>query len=179
MSQALMIAALALSPASAGDEPSVEALRAEVTQRESELHRAEFALAIARSRLAKAEGKTELAIAEGRKVVQYRDQELKMYQELYRIDGGGGAQAELRRAEGAAAIARVWLAEVENRRDVLLAELPKLIAYYDGQIRMHQALLKVGGIDPTEAKASIAKDSEELRRAKERLAAAKGEPGKP
>src|SRR5262249_12682865 len=89
-----------------------------------------------------------------------------------RKPSSGGPRGRRGGAWGAGPLARGGLAEVEHRRDVLLAELPKLIAYYDGQIRMHQALLKVGGIDPTEAKASIAKDSEELRRAKERLAAA-------
>jgi hypothetical protein len=153
-------------------------LRAEVAQRESERDRAEIALATARARLAKAEGKTELAIAEGRKVVQYRDEYLKMWQELYATGRWCGSQSELREAEGAAAIARAWLADVEDRRDVLLAELPKVIAYYEGQIRMSQALLKAGAIRETEAKATLAKYGEELGRAKERLAATKGEPGK-
>jgi hypothetical protein len=49
-----------------------------------------------------------------------------------------------------------------ERRDVLLAELLNVIAYYKGQIRMSQALLKAGGIRETEAKASIAKYGEEL-----------------
>jgi hypothetical protein len=150
--------------------PSVAELRQLVEQREQEAAAAEVALALARSRLAHAEGKAELAATEGRKVVRYYEGKLKVVREFY-ASGRACVIEPLQEAEGEAAIARAWLAEVENRRDDLRAELPKVITHCDQRIRWHQSMLQHSVIDEAEAKAAIKGLAEERGRARERLTA--------
>jgi hypothetical protein len=150
--------------------PSVAELRQMVEQREQEAAAAEAALALARSRLAHAEGKPEQAAAEGRKVVRYYEGKLKVVREFY-ASGRACIIEPLQEAEGEAAIARAWLAEVENRRDDLRTELPKVITHCDQRIRYYQGLLQHKLIDEVEAQVATKRFEEERRSARERLTA--------
>jgi hypothetical protein len=151
-------------------EPPVQELKRLVEQREEELKDAQAALASARARLAKAEGKKELAAAEGRKVLTHHENRLKAAEKMF-ATGRFCTDEFLQEAMGAVAIARVWLAEVEGRRDELLTELPKVIAYYEYRVRLYKSLLKFQVIAEKEAQEALKQFGEELRLARERLAA--------
>jgi hypothetical protein len=153
--------------------PPIEKLRRLVEQRNQESAAAEVAIASARAHLAKAEGKTDMAAAEGRKVVRYYEDQLAAVRKEI-AKGRVCFREPLDEAEGAVAIAGAWLADIENRRDDLLVELPKVIAYHEGRIRRYDALLAAKAIDEAEAKAALEEIRAELRRAKDRLAAVRG-----
>jgi thioredoxin-related protein len=109
-------------------QPSVEELKRQVEQREQDAGAAQAALAAARARLARAEGKRELAAAEWRKVLAHDEGRLKAVQDQY-ARGRICSAEPIQEAQGAVAVDRVWLADLEGRRDDLLAELPKAVAY--------------------------------------------------
>jgi hypothetical protein len=157
-------------------QPSVEELRRQVEQKEQELNDAQAALASARARLAKAEGKTELAAAEGRKVVAHAEGRLKALLDLYARGRGPCTDEALREAQGAIAIARVWVADVEGKRDDLLAELPKVIAYYERRVQRYETLRAVGAVSEQEAREAVKADESELKQARDRLAALRDAP---
>jgi hypothetical protein len=162
----LFPAALPAQPA----QPSVEELKRLVEQKEQEFNDAQAVLASARARLAKAEGKTELAAAEGRKVVAHAEGRLKALLDLYARGKGPCTDEELREAQGAIAIARVWLADVEGKRDDLLAELPKVIAYYERRVQRYETLRAVRAVSEQEAREAAKADESELKQARDRLA---------
>jgi hypothetical protein len=149
-------------------EPPVEELKRLVEQKERELVEAQVAVASARARLAKAEGKLDLAASEWRKVLAHREGQLKSFQE--EIARGRICYPDTREAEANVVIARVSLAEVENRPDILLVELPKVVAFYEGQSRRIETLRCRNAISEKEARDSLKEFGEELRLAKDRLA---------
>jgi hypothetical protein len=64
---------------------------------------------------------------------------------------------------------------VEGKRDELLAELPKVIAYYDLRVRACETLRERRAIAEKEAQEALKEYRAELRWARERLAAAPGD----
>jgi hypothetical protein len=154
-------------------QPSVAELRRLVERREQEAGAAQAALAAARARLARAERKRELAAAEWRKVLAHDEGRLKAVQDLY-ARGRVCSDEPLQEAQGAVAVDRVWLADLEGRRDDLLAELPKVIAYYEFRVRWYESLRRHAAIPEREAQQALKESGEELRRARERLAALRG-----
>jgi thioredoxin-related protein len=158
-------------------QPSVEELKRLVEQREQELSAAQAALASARARLARTEGKRELAAAEWRKVLAHDEGRLQAVQDLY--TRGRICSAEpLQEAQGAVAVDRVWLADLEGKRDDLLAALPKVIAYYEFRVRWYESLRRHAAIPEGEAQQALKESGEELRRARDRLAALRGAPAR-
>jgi hypothetical protein len=150
-------------------QPPVEELRRVLEQKEEELGEAQAAVASARARLAKAEGKLELAATEWRKVLAHREARLKIYQELARRRSC--PDVRIPDEEGMVWAARAWLAEVENRPDVSLVELPKVVKFYEQRIQYFETLRRKFVIREKEAADALKEDGEELRLAKERLAA--------
>jgi hypothetical protein len=148
--------------------PPVDELKRMVEQREKEFGAAEVALASARAQLAKAEGKKELAAAEWRKVLSCHEKLLKAMEERY-ARGRECYVEPLAEAQGAVAIDRVWLAELEDRRDDLRTELPKVIAYYEFRIQLYERLIKHRVISQKEADEGIKESRQELRWAQDRL----------
>jgi hypothetical protein len=150
--------------------PPTEEQRRVLEQTKQQLAAAQATLASARARVARAEGKVELAVAEGRKVLRYHEGRLKVVREL--SARGRICSAEpLQRAEGAVAVARAWLAEVEGRRDDLRAELPRVIVYYERRLRTYQTLLGHKAIPEKTAQEGLKEFREKLRRAREQLTA--------
>jgi chromosome segregation ATPase len=152
-------------------QPPVEELKRLVKEREREFSHAEVALASARARLARAEGKNELAATEWRKVLAYHQSRLKA------VEGLRPCSPEpLQEARGAVTVARVWLADMEDRRDDLRAELPKVIEYYEYRIRKYQTLRRHKAIMDQEAEEALKESGEELKWARDRLAALRDDP---
>jgi chromosome segregation ATPase len=158
-------------------QSTVEDLRREVEQREQELGAAQIALTAARYRLALAEGKAELAAAECRTLLQRYEARLKAVQDLA-TEGRLCNGAPLRDAQGSVAVVKAWLAEAEGKRDDLVAELPKVIAYYEWQIKTCQSMREQRVISEEEAQEVVKESATELRRARERLANLRGDPAK-
>jgi hypothetical protein len=116
-----------------------------------------------------------LADAEWRKALSLYESHLKGVQDLY-TQGRICFAEPLQEAQGAVAVARARLAEVENRRDDLRAELPKVIAYYELRVGTYQTLRRHKAIAEKEAEQALKEFEEELRWARERLAALRGDP---
>src|SRR5262249_45934223 len=134
--------------------PTVEELKRVVEQREEELRAAQLTLAVARARLAWAEGKAELAAAEWRTVLRHHADRLKVVRDLI-AHGRICSEEPLQEAQGAVAVARAGLAEAEGRPDDLRAELPKVIAYYQRRIQRYQSLRQHKAIPEEEAQAAL------------------------
>jgi hypothetical protein len=170
--RSLMLAATFLLSPSAilaqFSQPPIAELRRALENKERELGEVQLAVTSARARLAKAEGKLELAASEWRRVLSHHENELKKVQGLL-AEGRICFDGPIREAEGMVAIARVWLAEVENRSDISLVELPKVVDYYEYRIRMFEALRSHNAVTEKEATASLKELREELVLARERL----------
>ncbi len=170
--------ALVCRSATAGKEAPLAANAvaqdAVVEQQERELSAAEAARAEARARLATAKGKSELAAAQWRKVVAHRESRLKAVKAMY-VKGRICSPEPFQEALGAVAVARVRLADVEGKRDDLLAELPKVIAYYELRVRTYESLSERRAILEKEAQVALQEYHGELRWARERLAATRGD----
>jgi hypothetical protein len=148
-----------------------------VEQREQELSAAQVALAYARARLARAEGKLKLAAAEWRKVLRHREGHLKAVEQRY-ARGVICSPEPLQEARGAVAVARARLAEADGKRGDLRAELPKVIAYHEWRIQRFQALLRKRVIAEKEAQAALKASETELRWARGCLASMRGDSAK-
>ena len=146
----------------------IDELRRLVEQKEEELGDAQAAAASARAQLARAEGKLELAASEWREVLLHREARLRRVRDLL-AQGRLCTDEPLREAEGAVAVGRVWLADVEGRRDVLRVELPKAIAYYEWRVRRYRALRQQEAISEEEMREALKGIEDELRWARERL----------
>ena len=157
--------------------PTVAELKRVVEQKEQELSAAQIALTVARARLARAEGKAELAAKESRTLLRYYEGELKLVQDQL-AQGRLCFVEPLRQAEGSVAVARAWLAEAENRRDDLIAELPRVIAYHEWRIRFYQRSVKQMVITEQEAGEVLKESETDLRWARERLAQLRGGPSR-
>jgi hypothetical protein len=151
----------------------VEELKRRVEQREQEASEAAAALALARARLAIAEGKAQLAAREWRKVLVHSESRLKVVKDLY-AQGRICFAESLPEAQGAVAVARARLADAEGRRGELLAGLPKVIAYHEWRIEKYQTLLRHRAIAEKDAQEAVSESAVELRWARERLAALRG-----
>lgn len=158
-----------------GKQQTAEELKQRVEQRERELATAQEALSLARARLAMAEGKRALAAVEWRKVVVFREDRLKEVQEKY-IRGRICFPEPFQEATGAVAIARAWLAEAEGNRNDALAALPKVIVYYEAKAQRYRTLHLRKAITEKEEQEGVSEFAEELRWARQRLAALRGEP---
>jgi hypothetical protein len=158
-------------------QPTVEELKRVVEQREQELDAAQVALTVARARLARAEGKAKLAAAECRTLLRHYEGRLKVVQDVM-AQGRICSDEPLQEAQGSVAVARAWLAEAEGRRDDLLAELPKVIAYYEWRIQRYQSLRQHKLIPEEEAQAAMKESETDLRWARERLAGLRGDPAR-
>jgi hypothetical protein len=171
----VLVVAGVVSPLAPGAEPpspTVETLKAEVyiLKRESEL--AEAKLGWARARLAKAEGKRDVAAAEGRKVVAYFE---SMWQEITK-GRGCCVEAEVRAVQRSLLEARVLVAEVEGRDDVLRAELPRLAEYHEWRMRHYRELLMRKDVVEKVGQDAIDDSRAELRRTNDRLAGLRAKP---
>ncbi len=172
-------AALSMLPVGASiaqrPQPSVVELKRVVEQKEHDLGAAQIALAEARIRLARAEGKPDAAASECRSLLKEYEARLKVVRGLL-AQGRLCSDESLRQAEGSVALARAWLAEAENNRDVLLIELPRVVAYHEWRIQWYNSLRKLKAL-PDEAAEEDLKESEaDLRWARERLAGLRGKP---
>jgi hypothetical protein len=172
------LAVLSLGASMAQDAPpTVEELKRLVEQREQELRAAQVALTVARARLARTEGKAEVAAAECRTLLRHYEGRLKVVQDLF-AQGRICSDEPLQQAQGSVAVARAWLAEAEGRRDDLSAELPKVIAYHEWRIQRYQSLRQHKAISEEEAQAALKESETDLRWARERLAGLRGDPAR-
>src|SRR5437763_15482816 len=92
------------------------------------------------------------SVEELKRLVEQREQELRAVQAAL---GRICSDEPLREAQGAVAVARVRLAQMQGRRDDLLAALPKVIAYHAWRIQRCQYLLLHRAITETEARAAL------------------------
>jgi hypothetical protein len=107
-----------------------------------------------------------------KRLLEQREQELRAVQAAL---GRICSDEPLREAQGAVAVARVRLAQMQGRRDDLGVALPKVIAYHEWRVRRYQSLLLHKAITETEAQAALKESEMELRWARERLACLRGE----
>jgi hypothetical protein len=143
-------------------------------QREHQLSPEQLTRAKARARMARAWGKVKLAAAEWRQVIRYYESRLKTVQQMY-AQGRVCSADPAHEAEGAVAVARAWLADMTDRQDVLLAELPKVIAYYEWRLRRYQILLRNKVILEHQVQHVLKDCRRKLRWARERLAGLRGD----
>jgi hypothetical protein len=162
-------------PSSRMVQDPVPALRAEVRRLEKEVARgggpAED-LAVARARLAAAEGRTADARAAWRKILDARTERVIAWEALVR--GGrictADAPALMR---GPVAEARCELAEVEGDRAALARELPKVIAYHEAQLAQLRRLADARACSPEDVEQGEKTLQKELRQVEHRLDAVK------
>jgi hypothetical protein len=107
-----------------------------------------------------------------KRLVEQREQELRAVQAAR---GRICSDEPLQEAQGAVAVARARLAQMQGRRDDLQAELPKVIAYHEWRVRRYQSLLLHKAITQMEAQAALQESGEELRWARERLVCLRGD----
>jgi hypothetical protein len=146
----------------------IDELRRLAEQKEEELAAAQAAAASARAQLARAQGKLELAASEWRDVLLHREARLKRVRELL-AQGRLCTDEPLQEAEGAVAVGRVWLADVEGRRDVLRVELPRAISYYEWRARRYRTLRRKEAISEVEVREALKGIEDERRWARARL----------
>lgn len=155
-------------------QDAVPALQDEVKRLEKEVVReADKAddLAVARARLAAAEGKMGEARAAWRTIVAFREKRMARW-DLLVAKGEVIGPTDPAILRGPLAQARCGLAEVEGDRAALERELPKVIAYREAQLRMLDELRRNEVSEPkeTDEERAIRK---ELRKARQRLDAVK------
>jgi hypothetical protein len=170
-----ILAALAAFPGprgTASDQASLAKLRAEVQQLQQEADRAEAALADAKGRLALAEGRKQQAAAEFGKLVRYREAQLR---DLIARSGRICEQRPFTVAHGELAVARVRIAEAEDKLDRLAGLLPDVVAYHQGSIAFVERLLNARAIDPEEARKELRQLRSELQKARDRLDEIRGQ----
>jgi hypothetical protein len=196
MRRLLVLLTLLLGPAAVAGPPegvSGRMVLDEVTRRKAEVRRCEREaeraepplkatalgqLAEARARLAEAEGRAGAAAAEWRKVLAYREEELRRAEAVARDPRFCGPAPSAAILRGPVAEARCRLAEAEGDRPALAAGLPKVIAYGEARLELARALRERGAIPPeeTEEEKGVRKD---LRDARQRLdAVRRGWPAK-
>lgn len=133
-----------------GDE--LERLRAEVRQSELTAAKAQCALARARARLAQAEGKRDIAVTEFRKVVAYyEDERQRVLAWLRVVDTDPGAVIDA--ADSDIAQARADLAEAEQKPDLWIRELQKIVNLKERKLQRYQKLVDRRAIMPGEVTA--------------------------
>jgi hypothetical protein len=153
----------------------VSTLKAEVNRLEKEAAKDENKaedLALARARLAAAEGKTRAACAEWRKVIAARQERLTRFETLARR-AGGVSDTDYAIVRGSVAEALCGLAEVERDRATLARELPKVITCHEAWLEIIDVLRKQGDYDSQKAEEEERAIHKELREARLRLDAVK------
>lgn len=152
----------------------VAALSAQEKQSAIQDRDAESAVAAAQARalLARSEGKNELAAREWRKVLAYHEDVLKRVETLL-AQGRICNPGEVLETRGDVSLKRVWLAEVEGRKDILRAELPKVIEYHEYRIQKYQRMLEFGVVSIKEAGDAIKVIHDEVKLARNHLASLK------
>jgi hypothetical protein len=146
----------------------VDDLKRLVDEREVEFRHAQMALAVARARLARAEGRLDLAAAEWRKVIPICEADLKSVETAITKGRYCGSEDEYLEARGVVSVARVGLADAERSNKDLLTDLPKAIAYFEQRQKRYQTLLGHGAIAESEARQALKECADELRWARER-----------
>jgi hypothetical protein len=118
--------------------------------------------------LAHAEGRTDVAVKEFRKVVAYyEDEKKRVLARLRDIDTD--LQAAIDAADSDIAVARADLAEAEGNADAWLRELHSLVVLSERKLQRYQKLLDWNVVDPREVTAVRV----ELEAARKRLDAAR------
>jgi hypothetical protein len=155
---------------------AVPALQAEVKRLEKEVaHATDLAedLAVARARLAAAEGKPKAAAAAWRKILVAREEREKLLDQIFAtwktISDWRAPAIRL----GPLAEARCGLAEAEGDRAVLAKELPKVIAYHEAVLAQLRKPAEAKACTPEEVEQGEKAHLKELRDARQRLDAVK------
>jgi hypothetical protein len=154
--------------------PTIDELKAEVKAKERDVDATLAALASARAHLAKAEGKIELVVAEWQKAMAYHEREFEVLADAI-AKGKCIDETTYEDFRGRVSSSRVWLAETLGKRDVLIAELPNLIAYHDKRTQTLEELLRYKAATENEVRPAIEESKLQSRRARERLAALQNE----
>jgi hypothetical protein len=168
-------------PVADGDRPAtppLSELRKAVQLREVECAAAQAALTEARARLAEAEGKKDEAAAQWRKLVPYHESRLQEVRALY-ARGNICTGEPYHTAAGQLAVARARAADAEGKPEALLAELPKVIAYYEWRLHFSRTLRENHAIPEDEARKEEAESAWQLRQARQRLDQLTNRPGAP
>jgi chromosome segregation ATPase len=151
------------------DRPDLWQLKREVQDRERQAAQAQCDLAEARARLAEAEGKRKAAVEEWGKVVTHYERQLRW------IEKYSGTicdiEAELAIARWHVAEARSRLAYVRGEKATLVAELKKVVAYHEWNVKRTEDMLAKRAIIPEELKDA----KKALADARKRLKAANGQ----
>jgi hypothetical protein len=180
-----LLSLLVLSPAAFSGPPegpsgrmvqdAVPVLLAEVKRLEKEVARnTEKAedLAVARARLAAAEGWMADARGAWRKLIAAREVRLARLEALFKR-GLDCNPSEITLYRGQVAEARCGLAEVEGDRVALARELPKVITSWESRLAVLRTLAKVAAISPDDAEQGEKALLREIRQARQRLDAVK------
>jgi hypothetical protein len=164
-------------------ERRIRDLRDEVVQRERDLDHAQdagyaqAALALARARLAMAEGKLEQAAPEWRKVVAYYEGQLKIFRAFFtsrRYCGSSEERARvLEMAQGNLADARASLAEAERKPECVVAELEWVVFFREKQAIRLRRQVRYDPAPSVELKQELATAEKTFQEASQRLDAAR------
>ena len=111
-----------------------------------------------------------MAAREWRKVIAHCEDQLQKA-----LKGNLCSPEPMQTAGGALAIARAWLADLENRRDDLRIELPNVIVFYERRVWRYQRLLELKAISEEEAEGVLKDLGKELHYIRGRLAAVGGD----
>jgi hypothetical protein len=129
-------------------------------------------LAVARARLAAAQGRRGEARTAWKEVITAREERLARLEALIR-KGLDCDPSEITVCRGHVAEARCGLAEVERDQVTLARELPKVIACWEARLAALRTLAKAGAISPDDAEQEEKAVLKELRQARQRLDAVK------
>jgi hypothetical protein len=153
-------------------QDAVPALRDEVRWLEKEVARdkglSASLLAVARARLAAAEGRTREARAAWRKILAERE-EVVAHWEALMAQGRLCDTTDPAIVRGPVAEARCELAELDGDRPALARELPKVIACREAQLILVRRLAKAGAYSPEDAEQEEKAIQKKLRQARQRL----------
>jgi hypothetical protein len=152
-------------------QDQVPALAAEVKRLEKQVARDKSLsedLAVARARLAAAEGRKREARAAWRKVLADREEIVARWEALV-VRGRDCTPIDPAIMRGPVAEARCELAEVDGDRAALARELPKVIAYREAQLVRVRRLAKVGAYPPEDAEQEEKVIQKELGQTRQRL----------
>jgi predicted component of type VI protein secretion system len=174
MTRALVISAIVAGAILAVASPAVSL--AQQSPIAGELTAAQVEAAVARAKQVQAEGKAEQAAAEWRPIVRYFEGRLKTVQ-VQLTQGRLCSDEPLREAQGMLAMARAGLADAEGRRDDLATELPKVITYHEWRLQRYRSLRALHVIPEAEMQAAQKEVEDDLRGARERLAALRASSG--
>lgn len=161
-------------PSSRMTQADVPALTAEVKRLEKAVGSDKYLaddLAVARARLATADGRTADARGAWRRIIASREEMMRRWEQLF-ASGKICAAPDPAMLGGPVAEARCGLAEVEGDQVTLAKELPKVIAYHEARLALVDLLRRKGAYEPQETEEE--RSSRKLiRQARQRLDAVK------